>query len=515
MPGEHLSRLEKQLQSAWDGGSLGKFPLLRSIRIDAPTGPGIRGIRSLNLEFGYPVTFLSGQNGSGKSTLLALAALAYHGVEGHFPTNARRSAQNGEGGFGYYTFQDFFYRGPGDADVSGVEITWTYTGLPELSIRKRSDKWMHYERRPPRPVEFLGLSRVIPAIEMPTIRNHFGVSATPRVSAISEETRRLLETILGRHYPSAEVLSGARYSLRRSGRGGGYTSFNMGTGEDALISLLARLASIPAGSLVVVEEIESGLHPAAQKRLTQALVELAHHRQLQVIGSTHSYHVLDSLPRQARVLVQSDGADHRVANGPTSQYALSALADSKESELLILCEDDFSAAILRQALPKQVRRRVDIQAIGAKSELAHHARSYLRLVARGRCLVFWDGDVAEAEATRYIQKAADRNPSTGVDERLFWDILPGGSCPEHWALESARAGGLEHAKDLFGLSGSSEALEVLTRCGLCDPHAVTHQLGELTGLPVTEAAGHLVTCAVVAGGAGVDAIVAAVEKRLK
>ena len=76
MPGIHLSKLEQQLQRAWDAEKFGDVPLLKSIEINAHHGAGLRGIKSLRVDFDYPVTFFTGQNGAGKSTLLALAALA-------------------------------------------------------------------------------------------------------------------------------------------------------------------------------------------------------------------------------------------------------------------------------------------------------------------------------------------------------------------------------------------------------------------------------------------------------
>jgi hypothetical protein len=52
-------------------------------------------------------------------------------------------------------------------------------------------------------------------------------------------------TVLGREYPGVEVLNGKKYTSRHSGRVGGDTSFNMGTGADALISLLAKPETVP------------------------------------------------------------------------------------------------------------------------------------------------------------------------------------------------------------------------------------------------------------------------------
>lgn len=515
MPGTRLNDTERDLLRAWQAERFGRFPLLKSLAISAPAGRGLRGIRSLNAELRYPVTFFSGQNGSGKSTLLSLAALAFHGLAGHFPSNSRRRTGSGAAAFGYYTFQDFFHRGPGDADVSGVQISWGFLGRAEVSISKQSDKWMRYERRPARPVEFLGLSRAVPAIELPSLRNHFGLTTTPRIAPLTAEARGHLERVLGRQYSSAEVLSGSRYAIRRSASADGYTSFNMGTGEDALIGLLARLAAVPQGSLVVIEELETGLHPAAQRRAAQALIEIAWSRKLQVIGSTHSHHVLDQLPREARVLVVREGETHRVVSSPSTQFALSDMAETMECELLVLCEDEFAVGLLQQMLPKSLRRRVLVKSCGAKTELALQAQSHLRLADRARCLVLWDGDVTDAEAEDYVRAARTRFPLPGAEQRLSWSRLPGTACPERWSLDIARTVGLREARALFNFESDAEAAAALARCGLGDPHAVAHELAQQVGLSEAVVSTGLATCAaraaVEARQSMIDAVQAALD----
>ena len=514
MPGTRLNDTERNLKSVWDRERFGRFPLLKSISITAPVGSGLRGIRELKVDFAYPVTFMSGQNGCGKSTLLSLAALGFHGHAGHVPTNARRFSGQGEAEFGYYTFQDFFHRGPGDADVSGVRLEWKFSGDESIAITKRSDKWMHYERRPVRPVEFFGLSRAVPAIELPALRNQFGFSATPTTVALSAAARTHLEHVLSRAYPSAEVLSGRRTSIRRSGRAGGYTSFNMGTGEDALIGLLARLHAVPEGSLVVIEELETGLHPAAQQRAAQALIQIAWDRKLQIIGSTHSHHVLDQLPRQARVLVVREAASHRIIASPSSQFALSEMSDSNQCELVVLCEDEFAASLIAQMLPKAMRRRVSIKSCGSKSELALQAQSHLRLVEQAKCIILWDGDVTEQEALGYVQTSRTRYPHATAERRLSWAKLPGTDCPELWAFAVAQNAGIAEICTHFGFESDDDARGALQRCGLGDPHAIAFELSRQVGLQEPAVAAGLAICAARAAVVERNAIVAVVQAAL-
>jgi hypothetical protein len=107
-------------------------------------------------------------------------------------------ALHADGDFTYFTFRDFFHRGPGDSAVKDVALTWKYdNSTPEVSLIKKTDKWMRYERRPKRAVEFLGISRAVPPIELSYLRSNFnadiaGISPAP----LTAEARRVVERIL-------------------------------------------------------------------------------------------------------------------------------------------------------------------------------------------------------------------------------------------------------------------------------------------------------------------------------
>jgi energy-coupling factor transporter ATP-binding protein EcfA2 len=516
MPGIHLSKLEEKLQKAWDAEKFGDAPLLKSIEINAIDGAGLRGIKSMRVDFNYPVTFFTGQNGAGKSTLLALAALAYHGVPGHVASLAKSWSDHDEGEFTYFTFRDFFHRGPGDAAVKDVGLTWRYdANTPEVSLIKKTEKWMRYERRPKRAVEFLGISRAVPPIELSYLRSTFntdiaGISPAP----LTDETRRVVEKILGRQYPKVEEINRKKFTIRRTSESG-YTSFNMGAGEDSLIALLSQLSQLPMGSLVVIDEVETALHPAAQRKLVEALLQLSWERKLQIIGSTHSHHIIDKLPRVARKLIVREHESHRVVPSPTTMLALSEISEQQNKELLLICEDPFAASLLTMAFSAQLRKRVDIQACGANSELARYARSHLRMAPKARCLIAWDGDVSGQEAEKYLSTAEAQIPNVNdINSRLFWCCLPGYVSPERWALDVCRTRGIGVVATEFGLDSEAQAIEILDACGADNVHHIPYELAQATGLNEEDAANRLVRCAVLVANDQLQPLIDQVQRVL-
>jgi hypothetical protein len=252
MPGSRLNDTEHKLLKWWENSKTFDYPILQSISVEGD--PGLRGIQKLKIEFNYPITVVCGRNGCGKTTILALASLGFHSPQNHLPYSARRRPKKEEN-FTYYTFSDFFFKGPNDPDITGVKIKWIYKGIEkpkELEIQKQSTKWMRYERRPQRPVHYFGLSRCVPAIENSTLRSHFGNSPKKnKTNTLNEDFCQRLSDIMGRQYSNAEVMSSSRYSVRAYEDGTtSSSSFNMGAGEDILIDLLYLLQKSPKGSLI-------------------------------------------------------------------------------------------------------------------------------------------------------------------------------------------------------------------------------------------------------------------------
>lgn len=452
-----LNDTERGLLHSWNKSKKYPYPTLRRILVKSGSessgvdNPGLRGIQELEINFGYPLTVICGKNGSGKSTILALAALGFHSPNGHVPMNASRKPKQGED-FTYYTFRDFFFKGPGDPDITGVGITWKYLDTDriqnELSIRKQSAKWMRYERRPKRPVHHLGAFRVIPAIEQNVLRSHFGSTRTHREPKIlNEDFRTRFSNIMNRTYDEVDIIQSDKYSIRGCQFGSTYcSSFNLGSGEDIVINLLYQLQQCPEGSLIIIEEIELGLHPEALVSLARHLQEIMLKKKLQVIVSTHSTYFIDNVPREARILVQRAEKEHSVTYGPTTRFAMGLMSGKATPELLLYCEDHFAALLIERALSSDLRRRTSILPVGSNSEIAKQATHHLRAHLGQHILLIWDGDdVTQRDANDWIKNEKDELKKQGShpenslipdwDNRVNWGFLPGESAPEAWTVD--------------------------------------------------------------------------------
>lgn len=429
MPGSRLNHTESKLKAWWENLDPTKqdVPYLRRVAFNG--NPGLRGIQNAEIRFDYPLSVIVGRNGAGKTTVLAISALGFHRFEEHRPYRARRRIYPGENST-YYTFVDFFFKGIGDPDISGLTVEWGYSDGRLLKIVKQSSKWMRYERRPSRPVHYLGVIRCVPAIEVSALRGHFYAARQIAGSVtLKDEYRARLSEIMGKQYKEAKQLESERYEIRRCISEQEYSSFNMGAGEDILMELLFILQESPRGALIVIEEIELGLHPQALIGLAKHLQEIILDKKLQVIVSTHSSYFIDSVPREARILLNRSVSSLHATYKPTTRFAVGELSGIAEAELDIYCEDNFAAKIIESGISGVQRRRIRIHAIGSASELSSFAAFHLRAASPNLLLIVWDGDQRD-KAGNYLKIKTHEKVSLRDHPKLNYCFLPGRTAPE-------------------------------------------------------------------------------------
>jgi hypothetical protein len=132
-------------------------------------------------------------------------------------------------------------------------------------------------------------------------------------------------------------------------QGTAYSEFHFGAGESSIIRMVMKIESLPDNSLILVEEIENGLHPVATVRMVEYLIEVAQRKNAQAIFTTHSNDALVPLPPTAIWAAVSGN----VYQGKLDIAALRAISGQIEAQLAIFCEDSFAASWLKAVLRTQ------------------------------------------------------------------------------------------------------------------------------------------------------------------
>lgn len=301
---------------------------------------GLRGWQGQSVQFKFPVCAVVGENGAGKSTVLKVAASAYE-----------RTKETG-----YYP-SDFFLDTHWDT-LSEVELGYALKlgdNSVSFKIKKPTKRWSFPERRYGRQVFWFDVARTLPldatAGYAKVARLAAGEIAT---EALSEEFRGKLSYILGREYQDARFAAPDVNEKRVVGllrrEFGEISQFHQGAGEDTSLDLMRALQEVPQNSLIIIDEVEASLHPKAQRRLINFLIELSRHRRAQVIVSTHSPYILEELPPEARVLLLPTTTGPSVVYGASPEFSLTKLDDVSHPEAFLYVEDTFGEIWTREIL---------------------------------------------------------------------------------------------------------------------------------------------------------------------
>lgn len=350
---QRLSKEVRQLARNWSSGN--QWPK----RLEWIEISGIRGWVGERVEFPFPLVAICGENGVGKSTILQAAASIY------------RSPVAGAGYFASQFFPDTPWDKIKDA---AIKYTVREGQTPrEGSVRKPTARWLGNPERRERHVRYLDLRRTQPIVAQRGYQKMIKTGSTEAGSTpFDAPTLARYSSILGRTYSSGKhSWTSTDASLKVAVVGSSaanYSAFHQGAGENTVADLVAL--DIPKYSLLVIDEIETSLHPRAQRRLVRDLANLARLNELQIILTTHSPYVLEELPPEARIYVPGGHGGRSAVRGISAQFAMTNMDDETHPEADVYVEDEEAARLVREILNRKhssLARRILVVPAGAAS----------------------------------------------------------------------------------------------------------------------------------------------------
>ena len=182
-----------------------------------------------------------------------------------------------------------------------------------------------------------------------------------------------------------------------------YSSYNAASGEESLINILVDIIDTPHDSLILIDEVEAGFHPSAQRKLADIIQYISWHHKKQFILTTHSPSFLAALPQKTRkFLDKNDAGVYETINSISVNAAFSKM-DSKSYPLINLyCEDDEAEFVIKNILnsinktKRNFNRLINIIKSGpineVKNDYMRHKRNFAQMKFKiGYCCIF-DGD---------------------------------------------------------------------------------------------------------------------------
>ena len=129
-----------------------------------------------------------------------------------------------------------------------------------------------------------------------------------------------------------------------------YSSFNTASGEDVLVNLLGQILHMPDYSLILIDELEVGLHPKIQRRLMDVIYIISQKQHKQFIITSHSYAVMDSVPESSRIFIQNNAGNYVAKAGLTTYETLTRMDSEAFPVAMIYVEDEESKMIVDNAI---------------------------------------------------------------------------------------------------------------------------------------------------------------------
>lgn len=318
-----------------------------------------RHIRDLTLEFKHPISVISGTNRSGKTTALMAVACSHYNFQ-------RPNVNNGTLERVTWSKVVRFT----SQDVQGS--SWTYQVRYRIgtqihtnagSKNAASNKWSGVAKksgqigRPAaglpnggRTVILIDLNRINPSRHLSP--SYFWKVRRLTGSPFAEQAKvnQYLSYILEDNYNVEQIAPAADSTIFKFSTASHYTSYNTASGEDVLVSMLSQILHAPNNSLVLIDEIEVGLHPKIQRRLMDVLYFISKDEHKQFIITSHAYAIIDSVPTESRLFIDSSNGAFRCLSGLTTYETLTRMDCEAFPVATVYVEDGESKAIINRAI---------------------------------------------------------------------------------------------------------------------------------------------------------------------
>lgn len=445
------SREMRRLQAKWNQDT-GWPKRLEYLELD-----GVRGWQGQKIPFNFPIVAVVGENGTGKSTIIQCAASVYQSESVTGPT---------------WFASDFLPKTIWEG-VGGVEIRYSVRDGNQTkrgSVRKPGERWRGNPDRPKRSVTYIDLRRLQPIVAR-TGYSKLAKDATEEMSALSFDPLRLkrFSQIMGRPFSGTRMaLTDADQSrdvpvFEEEGDECTYSGYHSGAGQLTISEFLK--IDLPKTGLVVIDEIETSLHPRAQRRLIRDLAEICRERDIQIIVTTHSPYVLAELPLEARLYLMFGHSGRHAMTGVSPEFAMTKMDEFPHPECEIYVEDSRASTMIREILVSHSRPLIDRCTIIPFGQ-ASVGKMLGQMVDQNRfprpSCVFLDGDQAISPGC---------------------NLLPGEDAPERVVFEELKMFNWGKLRDRVGRSFAEVADACVRAMSLSDHHDWVKSAGDALTLP--------------------------------
>lgn len=432
-----------------------------------------RMLNNQSFELGENLTAIIGQNGTMKSTLLGMigepfryrikdpnSGMPYKTIdEKLFELKFSDAFKFSDGPSGFERAGNHSWKAQIDKavypDGEYQAVTIPRTNIEKNDIRTWSGKGKGKGQKHVQfPVIYLSLKRLVPIGEEHKVE-HGEIDLDGSEKRWFEKYHKQI-LLLSHSMTSAEYVKSSNKATIGfvTDR---YDSLTNSAGQDNVGKILMAILSFSRlknqlgdayqGGLLLIDEIDATLYPAAQKKLIEALMKFSRDLSLQIIFTTHSADAIDVIydrkyQLQCKALyLETRDAETKIYENLPYKNALAHLraeiAREETRKILVFTEDDSARIFAKKLLPADIKKRLNFVNVS----LSHGELNNLRKVGLEdfvNGILIFDGDV-DVNSRSYKAKNAIALPGKVPPEQVFfkflkgldegddfWDAIPGG-----------------------------------------------------------------------------------------
>lgn len=361
-----------------------------------------RNMEDLNLSFGAKMTFIAGTNGTYKTSLLGLIGNSFT----YRDKDSRKPIARTIMGDEFRVWLKDIHHFTSYDNVEEMEHTLYLTNKfqnKELLVRGYYRKSTGRQTDPKDfrfvvgktrtkgeghfilPVIYLGLKRLVP------IGEHNSKNVVISNFEFSQEEKALYEKLYNNLHDRVLYRIGKNhnFSLEKiktnnkemiGGKNGTYDSRGLSAGQDNISQIATAIVSFAKlqreqganykGGILLIDEIESTLHPSALRRLLNVLYEVSSMYFLQIICTTHSLdtlkHGLESKYKNVSsvlYLTKNRGKFACLNNCSFKEIKedMTARLEAKKGvQIPLYCEDPEAQCFLNNIIKPELKKRIEI-----------------------------------------------------------------------------------------------------------------------------------------------------------
>jgi predicted ATPase len=300
--------------------------------------PSFRKLGNLCIDFADRITVVAGHNGIGKSTILGLVANGSGLSDAKNQSYLNRAFQANLNEIVHLDYDQEYainkeqegtvtqalpspsihYDIDGQTLVKRCSITGR-TDIRQVRVVPRNDPHKEFlgvdgvfsvgpDAKVPFPTLYLGMTRVLPVGESDPTWVKSAIDKT-----IHEHDAKFITSfingVISAQTTESQPKTITTQSIKGTGKTAKHPAYNYNSkcvslGQDSLSAIATALASFQKlkrdwkdypGGLLVIDEIDAGFHPHAQERLMKELSRAATNLNLQVVATTHSIRLIETI----------------------------------------------------------------------------------------------------------------------------------------------------------------------------------------------------------------------------